>query len=104
MPAPQKLPSGSVLDLLVLLVLSITKLIDVSVRQLSKAKGPSCAPGGPWSQIIGGLCVVANAHSAERTALGENSSAELDTPRGYDLPKDIAALESSILKADDRKW
>ena len=73
MPAPQKLPSGSVLDLL---VLSIAKLIDVSVRQLSKAKGPSCAPGGPWSQINGGLCVVANAHSAERTALGENSSAE----------------------------
>ena len=42
MPAPQKLPSGSVRDLL---VWSITKLIDVSVRQLSKAKGPSCAPG-----------------------------------------------------------
>ena len=40
MPAPQKLPSGRVRDLL---VLSVTKLIVVSVRQLSTAKGPSCA-------------------------------------------------------------
>ena len=42
MPDPQKLPSGSALDLL---VLSITKLIDVSIRQLSNAKGPGCALG-----------------------------------------------------------
>ena len=66
-----------------------------------ESKGAQLRPG---CKIIGGLYVVANAHSTERAALGENSSAELNTPRGYDLLKDIAALESSILKADDRKW
>ena len=97
MPDPQKLPSGSVLDLL---VWSITKLIDVSMRQLSNAK----AQLRPGCQIIGGIYVAANAHSKERAAFGKNSSAELNAPGGYDLFEDIAALENSILHADDRKW
>ena len=101
MPAPQKLPSGSVLDLLVLLVLSITKLIDVSVRQLSKAKGPSCAPGA--RSLVASVSLplptlVSEQHSAKTLRLNRTH------PGGHDLLKDIAALESSILKADDRKW
>ena len=66
-----------------------------------ESKGAQLCPG---CQIIGGLDVAANAHSIERAALGKNSSAELNTPWGFDLLKDIAALENSILKADDRKW
>ena len=97
MPAPQKLPSGSVRDLL---VLSVAKLINVSVRQLSKAKGPSCAPGAR-SLVVSMLLPMP---TLERAALGKNSSAELNTPRGHDLLEDIAALENSIVKADDRKW
>ena len=35
---------------------------------------------------INGLLIVADAHFAEGAALGEDSSAELDTARGYNLP------------------
>ena len=42
--------------------------------------------------------LVSEQHSAKTLRLNRTH------PGGHDLLKDIAALESSILKADDRKW
>ena len=55
----------------------------------------------PWCKNIGGILLVAGAHFAEGAALGEDSSAELDAARGYNLPEDVTALEGSIFKTDD---
>ena len=70
LPALQKLPSGRVRGLL---VWSMAKVIDVSMRQLSKAKRPSCAPGA--------RTLVASSSSPMPTLLREQDSAKTDSER-----------------------
>ena len=48
--------------------------------------GTHSAPTRAKKENINGLLIVADAHFAEGAALGEDSSAELDTARGYNLP------------------
>ena len=76
---------------------SMAKVIDVSVRQLSKAKRPSCAPGA--------RTLVASSSLPVPTLLREQRSAKTLllywTQPGYNLPEDVTALEGSIFKTDD---
>ena len=53
----------------------------------------------PWCKDIGVVRFLADTYLTEGAALSKHPSAVLDTSRGRDLPKDIAALEGSIFKA-----
>ena len=50
----------------------------------------------PWCKDIAVICLSADADSAEGAALRKHPSTALNTARGHNLPKDVAALESSI--------
>ena len=50
----------------------------------------------PWCKDIAVVCLLADTDSAEGAALRKHPSTVLDAARGHNLPKDIAALESSI--------
>ena len=53
----------------------------------------------PWCKDIDVVRFFADTDLTEGAALSKHPSAVLDTSRGRDLPKDIAALEGSIFKA-----
>ena len=76
---------------------SMTKVMDVSVRQLSNAYLPSCAPGAR-------TLLSSDPNSTKGAALRKHFSAVLDTPRGGHLSQHVAPLEGPIFKTYDRGW
>ena len=98
MPAPQNAPSGSARGLL---VWSMTKVMDASVKQLSNAYLPTLCP---WCKDISVIRFVTDTNSTKGAALRKYSSAVLDTSRGGHFSQHAARLEGPIFKTHDRGW